>query len=121
MNNKENLKDFQKLSEHNFHDETKLEQTLYTTQYGNLHNRGKYSKEFTAIGDIILKFIVALITFDYGLRTSGGITLSKQIIESNEIFGTKVIRIRLFHEFKKDIEIITIKEIHKIIKTIGNE
>lgn len=32
------------------------------------------------------------------MRTPSCITLSKQIIESNEIFGTKVIRIRLFHE-----------------------
>ena len=87
MNNKEKLIEFQKLIEYKFHDEAKLEQALYTAQYGNLYNRGKHCKEFTTIGDIILKLILALKVCDDGERTPGGITLSKQILESNEMFG----------------------------------
>ena len=87
MKNKEKLKEFQKLLKYKFHDEAKLEQALCTAQYGNLHNRGKHCKEFTTIGDIILKLILALKVYDDGFRTPGGITLSKQIIESNDMFG----------------------------------
>ena len=86
MNNKEKLNEFQKLIEYKFHDEGILKQALYTAQYGNLHNRGKHCKEFTTIGDIVLKLILALKVYDEGIRTPGGITLSKQIMESNEMF-----------------------------------
>ena len=87
MNNKEKLNEFQRLIEYKFHDKGILKQALYTAQYGNLHNRGKHCKEFTTIGDIILKLILALKVYDDGFRTPGGITLSKQIIESNDMFG----------------------------------
>ncbi len=71
-----------------FNNEALLAQALYTAQYGNTYNQGRHCKEFTTIGDIILKLILALKAYDDGIRTPGGITLSKQIIDSNEMFGS---------------------------------
>ena len=88
MNNKEKLDEFQKFLDYKFNDKRILKQALYTAQYGNLHNRGKHCKEFTTIGDIVLKLILALKLYDDGFRTPGGITLSKQLLENNDIFGT---------------------------------
>lgn len=73
MRDKDKLNEFQKLIDYKFNDESKLEQALYTVQYGNLHNRGKHCKEFTTIGDIILKLILALKAYDDGFRTPGEI------------------------------------------------
>ena len=87
MKDKEKLNEFQKLIDYNFKEEAKLKQALCTAQYGNLYNKRKHCKEFTTIGDIILKLILALKAYDDGERTHGGITLSKQIIESNKMFG----------------------------------
>ena len=87
MKNKKKLDEFQKLIDYKFNDTALLNQALYTSQYGNQHNQGKHCKEFTTIGDIVLKLILALKAYDEGIKTPGGITLSKQIIESNEMFG----------------------------------
>ena len=64
---------WQKLIEYKFHDEARLEQALSTAQYGNTYNQGRHCKEFTTIGDIILKLILALKVYDEGIRTPGGI------------------------------------------------
>lgn len=63
MINKEKLNEFQKLIEYKFQDEAILEQALCTAQYGNLYNQERHCKEFTTIGDIILKLILALKVF----------------------------------------------------------
>lgn len=87
MKTKAKLDEFQNLIDYQFNNRVLLEQALYTSQYGNQNNNGKHCKEFTTIGDIVLKLILALKAYDEGIRTPGGITLSKQIIESNETFG----------------------------------
>lgn len=87
MKSKARLDEFQNLIDYHFSDKALLKQALYTSQYGNQYNHGKHCKEFTTIGDIVLKLALALKAYDEGIRTPGGITLSKQLIESNEMFG----------------------------------
>ena len=87
MKNTEKLIEFQNSINYKFENECLLKQALCTAQYGNQNNQGKHCKEFSTIGDIILKLVLALKLYDDGIRTPGGITLSKQIIESNEMFG----------------------------------
>ena len=81
MKNKEILDEFQILIGYKFKNEAMLEQALCTAQYGNTYNRGRHCKEFTTIGDSILKLVLVLKLYDDGKRTPGEITLSKQIIE----------------------------------------
>ena len=87
MRNKDKLHEFQSLIGYKFKDKNMLEQALSTAQYGNQYNNRKHCKEFSTIGDIVLKLILALKLYDEGFRTPAGITLSKQILESNEMFG----------------------------------
>ncbi|HDZ18089.1 hypothetical protein LCGC14_1040100 [marine sediment metagenome] len=86
MKEEEKLTEFQKLIDYKFNNEALLAQALYTAKYGNFKNQGKHCKEFSTIGDIVLKLILALKEYDDGIRTPEGITMSKQMLESNEAF-----------------------------------
>ncbi|HEC38507.1 hypothetical protein LCGC14_0706010 [marine sediment metagenome] len=86
MKEEEKLTEFQKLIDYKFNNEALLAQALYTAKYGNFNNQRKHCKEFSTIGDIVLKLILALKEYDDGIRTPEGITVSKQMLESNETF-----------------------------------